>query len=78
MPRYFFHVHDGFDLPDETGTEFPDIVAVRFAAVTVAGEIIRDLGESFWEIEAWRLDVTDEGGQHVLTLNFSGSIAIQN
>jgi hypothetical protein len=74
MARYFFNVYDGLDLPDDTGTELPDIAAVRAAAVRAAGEAIRDLGDRFWRIKEWRLDVTDDQGRQVLSLNFSGSM----
>ena len=74
MPRYFFNVHDGVAVPDESGTELPDTLAVRVAAVKAAGEAIRDLGDKFWQLEDWQLVVTDEQGRQILTLNFSGSI----
>jgi hypothetical protein len=31
MTRYFFHIQDGVRYEDETGTELPDLTAVRNA-----------------------------------------------
>ena len=75
MPRYFFNVHDGIDVPDREGTELPDTKAVRDMAVRSAGEAIKDMGQKFWSHEEWRLDVVDEQENHVLTLRFSGQTA---
>ena len=45
MPRYFFHVDNGEFIPDETGTELPDLYAARREAVRSAGEMIDDVQE---------------------------------
>lgn len=72
MPRYFFNVRDGVQLPDTTGTTLPDIEAARTAAVRASGEAIRELGAKFWEFEGeWQMEVTDEDGNTVVTLRFS-------
>jgi hypothetical protein len=75
VPKYFFHISDGVDKPDLTGTELPDITAAKVAAVEHAGEVIRDLGPAFWTSEDWQLLVTEADGRPVLTLSFSGSMA---
>jgi hypothetical protein len=71
MPRYFFSVRDGMDIPDVEGTELAGLHEARLAAVTAAGEAIRDLGQKFWSGEAWQMHVTDESGVTVCRLNFS-------
>jgi hypothetical protein len=71
MPRYFFHVRDGVDIRDNEGLELESIDEVRAAAVTASGEAIRDLGRKFWAGEEWQMNVTDERGETVCTLNFS-------
>lgn len=74
MDRYFFHITDGPTIVDDVGTELPDLNAVRVEALDVSGDLLRGFGNgpAFWSGADWRLDVTDEAGQPVLTLRFSG------
>src|ERR671912_482481 len=74
MPRFFFHVVDGHDMPDNIGTELPDMAAVRQEALSTSGQILRDGGDEFWSGEDWRMHVVDEAGQEVLTLRFSATM----
>ncbi len=72
MPRFFFHIRDGTYLPDTEGTELPNIEAARIQAVRASGEANRDLGVKFWDYKGeWEMNVTDEGGNKVVTLKFS-------
>lgn len=74
MPRYFFHVHDGRDIPDTEGSEISSLDRVRYEAVRTAGELLREGGRSdLWSGEQWKMVVTDENGLEVLTLTFSAS-----
>jgi hypothetical protein len=68
--RYYFHVRDGRDLPDDVGTELPDMPAVRQEAIKAAGEMLRDAA-SFWTGEEWHMTVLDDAGAQVLALRFS-------
>ncbi len=70
MPRYFFHVKDGFSTIDNEGTELPDLSAARAGAIRMSGEILRDLGAKFWDGTQWMLEVADEGRQILFVLNF--------
>ena len=69
---YFFHVHDSVDIIDQEGTEFPSLEEARGEAVVTAGEILRDVGRKFWDRPEWRIWVTDEAGETVCALKFSG------
>jgi hypothetical protein len=62
VPRYFFHVHDGTDVPDLEGTELRDITAARAQGLMLAGEIIRDAGRRGDLGEDWSIEVSDQGG----------------
>ena len=78
MPRYFFNVHDGQhpleqDPPDREGTLLADPEAARSQAVTLAGEMLKDLDGQFWRGDDWCLRVTDEQGATVCILRFSGT-----
>jgi hypothetical protein len=72
MPRYFFHVHDGKDIPDHTGVELAGPEEARDKAVTACGEALKDLDGAFWVSEEWTMRVTDEAGATVCELKFSG------
>jgi hypothetical protein len=61
VPRFFFNVHDGLDRPDEEGTELRDREAVRPEALRAAGEMLRDIAETF-NGDEWRMEVKDEAG----------------
>ena len=36
-----------------------------------SGEVLREMGDEFWEDTEWKLTVTDNAGAKVLTLKFS-------
>ena len=76
MPRYYFHVRDGRDLPDTEGSELPDLHAVRLEALRASGEMLRGNkgAAEFWSGDDWTMTVVDEDGRSVLTLRFSGTL----
>lgn len=47
MPRYFFHVREGRDIPDTEGTELSGPEEARKQAVTAAAEALKDLDGGF-------------------------------
>jgi hypothetical protein len=71
MPRYFFHVIDGYTARDTDGTDLPDIYAAQEQAIHMSGEILRDMGGKFWNGTEWKLEVADEYGQILFVLRFS-------
>ena len=72
MPRYFFHVHDGKDIPDEEGVELSGPEEARNQAVTACGEALKDLDGDFWESAMWTMTVKDWQGNVVCELKFFG------
>lgn len=71
MPRYFFHVTDGYSAPDLDGTELPDIYTAQALAIRMTGELLRDMGAKFWNGTQWKLEVAEERGRILFTLHFS-------
>ncbi len=71
MPRYFFHVHDGRDIPDEEGIILAGDDDARAQAVIATSEAVRDLGPRFWQYPNWRMHVTDEQGVTICNLCLS-------
>ncbi len=76
VPRFFFHVRDGQDLPDTEGTELPDVAAARTKVLRTSGKMLRGNkgAAEFWSGDNWTMTVTDEVGRPVLTLRFSGTM----
>ena len=71
MPRYFFNIVDGTDQPDHDGTELANLAECQQEAVRLSGEVLRDMGQKFWNETEWTLTVIDETGAKVLGLKFS-------
>ena len=71
MPRYFFHVQDGHDLPDREGVELPSPAEAREQAIATAGEMIRQSGIVLSDGSVWTMRVVEENGREVFTLRFS-------
>ena len=71
MPRYFFNVIDGRSIIDNEGSELAGLKDARIEAIQLAGAILRDEGDTFWNGEEWHMHVTDASGLSVLKLRFS-------
>lgn len=71
MPRYFFHVIDGFSRRDDTGTELLDVYTAQEQAIRTSGEILRDMGAKFWNGTEWSMEVCGESGGILFVLRFS-------
>lgn len=75
MPRYFFNVHNGSDMPDKDGTVLPDLRAAQKQAVMYAGELMQDVPDAFWDGTDWSMIVADERDMTLFTLTFFTSLA---
>ena len=64
MPRFYFNVHDGVSMPDDTGTELADRLEAQIEAVQFAGEVIRDNAQRIALGKNWYVEVTDD--QHTV------------
>ncbi len=74
MPRYFFHIQGGLNLPDHEGTVYADPQEARDVAVTAAAEVLKDQDGGFWNNSDWQMLVTDELGRTVCTLSIKGNV----
>ena len=45
LPRYFFNMSDGADLPDDEGIVLPDLTTARTQAIKTAGELLESAVE---------------------------------
>ena len=73
MPRYFFHVIDGKEMPDTA--VLADEAEARTEAIVVSGEMLKDLGGAFWNSGEWQVRVEDEARNKVCALTFSADPA---
>lgn len=74
MPRYFFDIVDGEDLPDPDGSEHADLNAARIEAIRYSGEVLREMPERFWHAEEWKMTVSDWNRIPLFTLKFFAQI----
>ena len=75
MPRFFFDIHDGASLPDQEGTELPGLKEAYPQAITTAGQTLKEAGMDLLAGTPWRMEVNNEEGRLLLTLNFSAEVA---
>lgn len=59
MPRYFFNLQDHDTFEDDEGNELPNRDAARVAAVTFAGEYLRDHPDMIWDGQRFAVEVRD-------------------
>lgn len=76
MPRYFFDIVDGEDLPDIEGSEHADLGAARIEAIRYSGEVLREMPERFWHAEEWTMTVADAQRVPLFTLKFLAQAAV--
>jgi hypothetical protein len=78
MPLYFFHLRDGGDLLiDAEGIQLSGVEAARAFALTQARDIISHDIQLGTVNLAQRIDVVDEDGALVCSLNFTDAVDIQ-
>lgn len=75
MPRYFFDIRDGTDLPDLQGSEHAGLDAARIEAVRYSAEVLKEMPERFWNAEEWKMTVSDFNRKPLFTLKFLAEIS---
>jgi hypothetical protein len=70
MPRYFFDIVDGEDLPDLKGSEHADLAAARIEAVRYSAEVLKEMPDRFWNSEEWTMSVFDSERIKLFSLKF--------
>ena len=76
MERFYFNVDDGKQHSlDDLGVELADVAAARKEAAIFAGEMLRDSPDQFWDVQAWRLAVTDATGLTLFTIQLGAQSA---
>jgi hypothetical protein len=68
MSKYFFHLTTAHDTPDDQGTELNGLDEARWYAVKMIAEVLCNSPEQYWEVEVYRVTVTDEAGLILFTV----------
>ena len=78
MPRYFFDLHNDFDVQDDEGRELPDVDAVVAEAVRKARHLIKASIDDPGRIDLrHHIDVRDERGESVFVIHFEDAVTVQ-
>lgn len=72
MPLYFFNTDDQID---HQGTRLESVAAAKCEAIKMAGRIICDEAETFWDKAEWTLTVKDESNLTLFQLCIVGTEA---
>ena len=75
MSRYFFDLHDGEKFTDDTGLEFASVEDALHHAVNAVAELLMRNPAKFWSGKPWVMEVKDDLGMVLFTLNFAASEA---
>ena len=79
MPRYYFHLLNDVDVPDEEGKELPDLEAAReqarFNVRFTAGETLKEEGRISL---GHRIEIEDAGGTVLDTVYFGDVLQIDD
>lgn len=73
MPRYFFNIHDGVDIADPVGTEYPSWKEAYAEAIRLVGQVLKDDAAHIALGESWHLEVTNEQGAVLFRLDFKST-----
>ena len=71
MPRFYFDILGSGARLDKDGVELPDKQAAKIHALAYVRELLREGAESGWDMQNWRLIVTDAGDAVVVDLPVS-------
>lgn len=78
MPKYYFHLHDDLDVPDEDGAELPDLGAAKARAVREARVIMSESLNSEGRIVlSHRIEIKNHDGDVLLTVQFRDVVKIE-
>ncbi len=77
MPRFFFHTNNPAErmVQDDEGMEFSSVHEAKCQAVAYAGQLLRDVAETFWNDADFELTVTDDQGLILFTMRVVGTEA---
>jgi hypothetical protein len=79
MPRYFFHLYNGEDVADYEGHELADLESARQMAEAYAVDMAAvSVAEQRKLILYHRIELADEAGEILQTVQFADVITVQS
>lgn len=79
MPRFYFHLHNTLDVPDEEGQELPSIeAALRYAEICARVEVVETLKVTGRMSLGHRIDIGDDQGSVIDTIWFRDVVSIED
>ena len=79
MPRFYFHLHNDMDVPDDLGVELPSLesaIAHAFdQARRLAGEMVKETGRIALD---HRIDIEDENGSVLDSVQFRDVVKVED
>ena len=78
MPRYFLHLRNDMDVPDEEGLELPDLAAARETAIVNARFSLAQAAMEEAKINfSHRIDIEDADGRVLDTVWFRDVVKVE-
>jgi hypothetical protein len=79
MPRFYFHLVNDVDVPDDEGEDLPDLAAAEAFALRQARALIAAMATEEGRIVLHhRIDIEDEHRALVRTVQFGDAVRIEN
>lgn len=73
MAKYHVNVRTESHIATSLEVEKADLTALRIELACFVGELLKDHAELLWEDQDWRVDVTDERGLILYTIEIAAS-----
>ena len=79
VPKYYFHLINDLDVPDEEGQELPDLAAARAHGIHQARVLIGEMAKEVARIVLHhRIDIEDEQGMVLNTVYFRDVVSVED
>ena len=79
MPRFFFHLHNDMDVPDDEGKELPDLEAAREWAFRSIRDLMGEMAKEEGRVVLHHsVDIEDERGNVLSTVRFSDVVIVES
>lgn len=76
MGRYFFHFHNGIEVPDLLGQDLPSFAAAHSHALAEVREMAVDAVRNGYLDLSYRVEVTDPHGNEIVTVSIADAIRL--
>lgn len=77
--RYYFHLHNDLDVPDQEGRELPDLFAAEAWAASQARNFVGQMAKDEGRIVLHhRIDIEDGEGRVLATVRFGDVVEVKS